>query len=127
MKIRAGFVSNSSSTAFILDLRNEQVKKIVYCEDISLSYYGLGRYTCAYLGDSAVNFARHYIMDWHEEDGDCARYDPENDDCLGCWILKWAEELGHDHIAFVRGSDEGMGGWLKGRYRDIAVAEREYH
>ncbi len=103
MKIRTGFVSNSSSECFILDRRNPQVKKLV--AHIRADYPDeLGRGTAMAVGEDAVRFA-------HEHQEACGK---EYSTGLGEFILKFAEELGEDNVIFLRESDEGMCGWLFG-------------
>jgi len=118
MKIRAGFVSNSSSTAFILDLRAEGVKEMVE-QSSAPRAHGLGRGTAMAVGKAAVFYAEDWIedtADWYEEG-----------EGLGPWIMKWANELGHDNVVFIRESDEGMGGYINFPVHKLAVAEMEYH
>ena len=115
MKIRQGFVSNSSATAFILDIRDERVKAAV---DRSTAHAasGLGRGTSMAVGQKAVEYAEAWIAeaDWYEEGRG-----------LGPWVLKWADELGHENIVFVIESDEDGG--LDFRADLFSVAERDYH
>jgi len=122
MLIRDGFVSNSSSTAFILDLREDAVKELVKRSTVK-EPCSLGRQTALAIGKRAVYYAQDWIEateEWHK-DG----YDDERD--LGPWILKWAERLGEDNVVFARESDEGMGGYLDFRPDALAVDEMEYH
>lgn len=118
MKIRSGFVSNSSSTAFILDLRDEGIEDMVKQSNVPEAM-GLGRYTAIAVGKRAVYYAQDWIAatrDWYEDGGG-----------LGHWILGWAEKLGADNIVFARESDEGMGGYLDFPAGKHAIAEMEYH
>jgi len=126
MKTRQGFVSNSSSSSFILDLRKPLVKG--WLDDIKKlpKAEGTGRYTCKAIGKDAVRYAK----EWIEEAGE---YYAESQDGLGHWILKWAEKLGENNIVFLRESDEDMGGNFRDcglDYKEIsnaAESEMEYH
>ena len=116
MKIRKGFVSNSSATAFILDIRNEHVKRAVDHSSV-VEASGTGRSTAMAVGKEAVEYAEAWIASagrWYEEGRG-----------LGPWILKWAEELGHENIVFAIESDEDNG--LDFHASAFSVAERDYH
>jgi len=116
MKLRQGFVSNSSSTAFILDLRDERVKRAVEGSTVSLAQ-GLGRGSAIAVGKDAVRYAEEWVEStkkWYKDGGG-----------LGHWILEWAEQLGENNIVFVRESDEDDGIDFHADY--LAVSEREYH
>jgi len=127
MKIRTGLVSNSSSSSFVLDIRDEQVKKLVsLCQ--AGPPYGLSRSTAIAVGKKATSYARHWIEkteDW---------YGPEVY-TIARMILKWAKELGEENIVFMRESDEDVGGSLfdENAYenfklvRHLALEEMEYH
>lgn len=129
MKYRNGFVSNSSSTCFILDMSKSLVKKLVaecttvFTEDNethAIAAPELGRCTAMAIGEEAEHYAKEWCKDvWM---GD-------NPDGLGSWILKWYETLG-ENLAFIRRSDEGMGGYLPVGLRvlnALAEDEMEYH
>ena len=129
MKIRNGLVSNSSSSCFILDLRNPRVQKLVN-ECVAPLPESLNRRTAMAVGKAAVNYAKQ-VVSWYESD-------EWTKDCysIGHMILKHAQEIGEDNITFMRESDEGMGGYLfpsKDSYenqilvRDLALEEMEYH
>jgi len=120
MKIRAGFVSNSSSTAFILDLRDEGVKEMVEQSSVGAPY-SLNRRTALAVGDDAVHYANEWIADTEEWYKDGVR------DGLGHWIMEWVVELGRENVVFARESDEEMGGYLDFPAGKLAVAEMEYH
>ena len=130
MKQRARFVSNSSSSSFILDRRVEGVEELL-SEIVAPLPRGLDRCTAKAIGREAVAYAE----DW------CRALHDTEPTCLGGWILKWAEELGEENLAFLRESDEGMGGWLDDEAEDayghpegflrrvqaLAKDEMEYH
>lgn len=118
MKIRDGFVSNSSSTAFILDLRSPGVKEFVEANRDVQKPRGLGRQTSLAVGEFAIEYARDWIVGTSEWKGFAGG--------LGHWILEWAGKLG-ENVVFARESDEGMGGFLNGDPSPLAVAEKEYH
>ena len=86
MKVRNGFVSNSSSSSFILDLRDEGVKEILE-NVIAQEAYGLGRCSAQAVGCDVVAYANEWLDDMGE-----GRYDDEYS--LGGWILDWADKLG---------------------------------
>ena len=118
MKIRAGFVSNSSSTAFILDLQDERVQKAI--KDCPADKpTDLNRCTALAVGNDAVEYAKGWIAEME--------YWGSTYSGLGQWILYWADTLGQDNIVFARESDEGMGGWLEFPASEFALDEMEYH
>lgn len=125
MKVRAGFVSNSSSTAFILDLRTPGVAELVAqakCEGVRRPQ-SLDRWTALAVGKEAMRYSRDWTEDWgyiyyglHQH--------------LGHFIKGWALKIGEENVVFMRESDEGMGGYLPFRLdivRKLALAEMEYH
>ena len=116
MKMRLGFVSNSSSTAFILDMRDDGVGELVELNKDAPYPRGLDRRTALAVGRTAVFYGQEWVefCDW-------------DDNGLGHWILEWALELGTENIVFASESDEGMGGYLQGCFRELSVAEMEYH
>ena len=105
MKTRNGFVSNSSSSSFILDLRKEGVRELVD-KIIAREPTGLDRCTAKAIGRDAVEYAKEWIEVIGELVNDNSSYG------IGHWILEWANKLGEDNIVFVRESDEGSGGYL---------------
>jgi len=105
MKIRTGFISNSSSSSFILDIRDKGVKELVN-KMITKNPYNVNRLTAVAKGKDAVEYAKQ----WDKIMGEGYTF--------GDWIREWAEKLGEDNIVFVRESDEGMGGYLFKRDKD---------
>lgn len=129
MKYRNGFVSNSSSTAFILDMSNPETKK--WLEDNSNSfnqantlteYGGYGRYTVYDYGATLKDYAENWVNEICDTD-----YPWDMGDNFGSWILSHIYVLGIENAFFMRISDEGMGGDLPYPPKDIVISEREYH
>lgn len=98
MKIRNGFVSNSSSQCFILDYRKDSVKELL--THLSANLPRGDRCTAIAIGGEAVDYANSYDM--------CSS-------ALSDWILRWAKQLGENNVVFLRENDEGMGGYLFGK------------
>ena len=125
-KIRLGFVSNSSSSSFILDIRQDGVQKLVNdFHSLDLAE-GLSRCTAMAVGESAVWYAK----EWNKS---IRGYDkPGEEDSaaggLGNWILEWAEKLGNMNVVFLRESDEEMGGYFPYPIPgNLILSEQEYH
>lgn len=134
MKFRYCLVANSSSSAFILDIRDPRVQELL--EKVKAPpAWGLGRYTAQAVGKEAIAFARDWLEEYKHED---------NSESLGKWILQAAKELGEDNVVFLRESDEGIRGRLSGpepetkkeyeksqallhQVEELAIYEREYH
>jgi len=120
MKQRLGFVSNSSSSCYILDLCDTKTQTIVKkLKRSCIESYGVGRETGFAIGKDAIKYAK----DWIEEAGD---YNDRPEDSLGEWILDTAKQLGEENTVFIRISDEDNGIPCK-LPEDLIYAEREYH
>ena len=120
MKVRLGFVSNSSSSCFILDYSKDKVKELV-SKCLARRPEHTDRCTAIAIGEEARKYAKKMI-NWE--------YGSEE---LGNWILDWIKELGKDNVVFMRESDEDMGGKLFDNKEDYKVLkkhtldEMEYH
>lgn len=99
MKIRNGFVSNSSSSCFILNIKDKGVKELLSKVTASYPSNVLARCTSKIVGLEAILYAK----EWIEETGDVTG------DGLGKWILFWAEKIGQENIVLLRESDEDDG------------------
>jgi hypothetical protein len=120
MKTRNALVANSSSTAYILDLRKDGVPEFV--EDTKQKGIekpsGLGRSTAIAVGLDVVRYARLWKQSMSKYTTQAGFAD---------WILEWVDKLGEENVVFARNSDEGMGGYLPGPSRDLVETDREYH
>lgn len=123
MKYRHGFVSNSSSTAFILDRRKLSPDVLHHIEslpDMDL----LDRRTGSMTGDAQefIDARRGVLSTWSDGWDD-----------LNSVIAQYIGELGAENVIVVRESDEGMGGYLEdvglcySQIAELAEAEVEYH
>ena len=65
MKIRNGFVSNSSSSSYILDLRKEGVQKIIKIANSQWfpRPYGCDRNSAMTIGEDVVRYAEEWLED----------------------------------------------------------------
>jgi len=122
MKFRRGFVSNSSSSCFILDLNDEWSRELLAkLEEVRVSKAsGLGRGT----GWMAGEDLRAYVADHVEYE---KKYGFSS---IGSWIQGWIDEIGIDNVLFVIESDEGMGGYLPVELNEIiahSLACTDYH
>lgn len=122
MKIRNGFVSNSSSSSFILDKRNISEEMLEIINGLQEAK-GCGRYTAKAIGKKAVQYANDWIVEF-------GKYSDEPGS-LGPWILEWANKLGEENVVFVRKSDEDFDNeyshYLVRDLRGFAESEMEYH
>jgi len=110
MKIRNGFVSNSSSSSFIIDTRiagaNEYLERAR--KEIHYNHLDLGRYSSVCDADEIRRYLSQDFA-YHRE-----------------FIKKGIDILG-DAAAFVRISDENMGGWYVRPDDEIIILEGEWH
>jgi hypothetical protein len=97
MKMRSGFVSNSSSTCFILDRRNEKTQKLLRKVG-GEAPKPRSRSTALAIGLNVKRYAESL------DD----RYNSE----MIARLLRWGDELGWENVVFLRESDEGAGGYL---------------
>lgn len=105
MKFRKGFVSNSSSSCFILDLCDKKTENIVKklkkqgVADIANDTYYLTstRHTCFGIGNAVTKFAEVFTEDNDEENN------------FSKWIFDAIKQLGKENIVFIRVSDEDNG------------------
>ena len=97
MKIRNGFVSNSSSSCYILNFKDEKVKNLMNKINNLPAAEGLHRMSAMSVGQYAIEYAN----DWIKEMGEDSRGTG-----LGYYILNAAKERGEENVVFVRFSDE---------------------
>jgi len=105
MKIRDGFISNSSSTCFILDKRNQGVNQII--ENIGKNVKSPKNWDRSTAKAFGID-VRKYGSALQVEERSCGSYGQS----LGNWIIRWTDKLGDENIIFLRESDEGLGGHL---------------
>ena len=118
MKFRLGFVSNSSSSCYILDMCDEETEKIVKklqknVLNIKDSASSFSRCTCYGIGKDVIVFANE-LLNIHGED-----YLPN-------LIFEMAKKLGEDNLVFIRISDEDNGVDVE-ILPHLIYAETEYH
>ena len=99
MKIRNGFVANSSSSCFILDRSTPGVDKILEnCVANTVDIDNIGRHTVIATGQEALDYINNITDYWSELD-----MNQFND------IM---ETMNINNLVFLRESDEAMGGYL---------------
>lgn len=113
MKIRNGFISNSSSTAFILDARIDGTQEYLKCAKHLFGYIDCGRGSTLCLAEGVRNYAR-------------ANMDCKFSSYHAQWLFEQILELG-DNLIFLRISDEEMGGWCPSPPEKLIVSGREWH
>lgn len=138
MKIKLGFVTNSSSTAYLLDMRDERTRKeverilsIKWTNDIYVNddwwlvdvdprtdYDIFSRSSFVITG----NTVKEYLEEMEQEKRKDQYYDG-----LSSEFSRKAEEADWN-VAFIMDSDEGMGGYIPFNEREIKILhEEEYH
>lgn len=126
MKIRMGFVSNSSSSCFILDARKPATKDILKKIKKIHADYSLCRSTAKMVGKDAIRYANTWKKDIE------GLY-TETFKGPGDFILEVAEEIGDNNVVFIRLSDEDDAYYkmdkigLVDKISKNAVMEFEYH
>jgi len=123
VKTRAGFVSNSSSSCFILDLRENTIQVQDLIDGFSLAGIDRPRFADRRSAIAVGEDVSKYLIEHRLYLGD---------EWIGLgiagWLESWIKKLGEENIVFIRISDEGMGGYYPaGNVRAIAVDEIEYH
>ena len=124
MKIRSDFVTNSSSTCYVLDkskLTAEELNTIRVNYNLSHPCkYGVGRGSVYGEGQDVSHYLEYLV----EHDKNWGYKTP-----LTAFLKENIEAVGLPNIIFVRSSDEGMGGWVESEklIASKAVAEMEYH
>jgi hypothetical protein len=117
MKIRTGFISNSSSQCFILDRRVPEAAKLI--ENIHAGFPDKwDRCTAMAIGDSVQDFVDSRSQEEYIRD-----------DALNEWLQYWIDELGVENVVFIRESDEGMGGEINNidEVERLSLSTLEYH
>ena len=120
MKIRNGFVSNSSSTAFILDATNSKVKSLMPQIGSMPKMRDHERSTGAAIGHEVIQHIENFY-DWGYES-----------DYL-IWLKENIDNIGEENVVLVRESDEQMGGSFEDyglsydQIHRICVDYMEYH
>ena len=123
MKIKLGFVTNSSSMCYILDKRTLTDGELAIVRNNSLrqpTFHGVSR--CSAYGEGEA--VERFIAFLKEDD---AAWGWENSQTE--WLQGYLASIGIDNIIFVRSSDEQMGGEVVHQrlIAEKAVSEREYH
>ncbi len=128
MKVRNDFVTNSSSTCYVLDKRTLTDEELAIVRNNSLrqpTFHGVSR--CSAYGEGeAVERFMAFLM---EDDAAWAAEGYEYKNPLTEWLQEQLAQIGVDNIVFVRSSDEQMGGEVvhERLISEKAVSEREYH
>lgn len=129
MKIKLGFVTNSSSVCYVLDKRtlsNEELEIIRVNRRLRRPLaHGVSR--CSTYGEEEEVSSFYWFLRADDADWAAEGYDYGNP--LTDWLQEQLAQIGVDNIVFVRSSDEHMGGvvWGEDLISEKAVSETEYH
>lgn len=122
MKVHLDFVTNSSSTCYVLDkstLTEEELKLVRKNSWLAEPYrYDLGRNSAYAEGEPVKAFLEYLTED-----------DKEFPNPQTGWLRGLLDKIGIKNIIFVRSSDEEMGGEVMNldAIAKTAVSEMEYH
>lgn len=116
MKIRSDFITNSSSSAFVVLRNSNYYKAIQQLEDFNLKYGDdVDRSTGVYQDKALLEFIDFFVNnEW-----------AHNTQILN--IKEFINQYGLEKIALVMISDEEMGGYLPAPNYDEILSEMEYH
>lgn len=129
MKIKLGFVTNSSSTCYVLDKRTLSDEELEIIRENKFLRkpvsHGVSRRS-AYGEREAVKDFWHFLK---EDDAAWATEGYDYGNPLTEWLQEHLASIGIDNIIFVRSSDEDMGGEVVHEHliAEKAISEREYH
>lgn len=130
MKIKLGFVTNSSSMCYILDKRTltDEELKLIRENSFLRKPISHGASRCSAYGEEEEVSSFYHFLRANDAEWVAKGYDGwENP--LTEWLQDHLAQIGVDNIIFVRRSDEQMGGRVKNRdvIMEKAIARKEYH